>query len=81
MGCLKGNPLTIKGMIRDCIMKAADSPRGFVLATGCEVPINTPHENMVAFLESWKAICPAADSTKLGCQRQHCLIHSQKESL
>ena len=49
-GMLKGNPLTIKGMIRDCIMKAADSPKGFVLATGCEVPINTPHENMVAFL-------------------------------
>jgi uroporphyrinogen decarboxylase len=51
-GMLKGNPDTIAGMVRDCVAKAADNPKGFVLATGCEVPIKTPHENMVAFLEA-----------------------------
>ncbi len=55
-GTLKGNPMTIKGMVRDCIMKAADNPKGFVLATGCEVPINTPHENMVAFLDAGRQL-------------------------
>lgn len=51
-GMLKGNPEIITTMIRDCITKASDNPKGFVLATGCEVPIHTPHENMVAFLEA-----------------------------
>ena len=37
-GMLDGNPSTIKGMIRDCIMKAADNPAGFVLATGVRYP-------------------------------------------
>ena len=27
-GMPKGNPSTIKGMIGDCIMKAADNPQG-----------------------------------------------------
>lgn len=51
-GMLKGNPDVIDAMVRDCVLKASDNPRGFVLATGCEVPIKTPHENMVAFLEA-----------------------------
>ncbi|GAN33232.1 MAG: uroporphyrinogen decarboxylase [Candidatus Brocadia sp. AMX2] len=51
-GMLKGNPEVITTMVKDCVIKASDNPKGFVLATGCEVPIKTPHENMVAFLEA-----------------------------
>ncbi|MDQ1271389.1 MAG: uroporphyrinogen decarboxylase [Planctomycetota bacterium] len=51
-GMLKGNPEIITNMVKDCVIKASDSPKGFVLATGCEVPIMTPHENMIAFLEA-----------------------------
>lgn len=51
-GMLKGNPDVITNMVKDCVIKASDSPKGFVLATGCEVPIKTPHENMIAFLEA-----------------------------
>lgn len=55
-GMFKGNPEIIREMIKDGIAKAADSPRGYVVATGCEVPIKTPHENMVAFLESGREL-------------------------
>lgn len=51
-GMLKGNPDIIGSMVKECISKAFDSPRGFIVATGCEVPIKTPHENMIAFLEA-----------------------------
>lgn len=51
-GLFKGNREIITDMVKEAIGKAADSPKGLVLATGCEVPINTPHENMVAFLEA-----------------------------
>lgn len=33
-----------------CIEKAADSPKGFVLAAGCQVPLGTPEENLLAFV-------------------------------
>ncbi|MBU6392540.1 MAG: hypothetical protein KGQ83_09910, partial [Planctomycetes bacterium] len=51
-GMLKGNPDIIGSMVKECISKASNSPRGFIVATGCEVPIKTPHENMIAFLEA-----------------------------
>ncbi len=51
-GMLKGNPEIITNMVKDCVIKASDNPKGFILATGCEVPLKTPHENMVAFLEA-----------------------------
>lgn len=34
----------------ECLKKAADSPQGYVLGTGCQVPKGTPRENMYAFL-------------------------------
>lgn len=33
-----------------CIKKAGDSPRGFQLNTGCQVPLGTPRENMEALI-------------------------------
>lgn len=51
-GLFKGNPHIISDMVKEGIEKASDNPKGYIVATGCEVPINTPHENMVAFLEA-----------------------------
>lgn len=51
-GMFKGTPEIIDRMVREGVEKAADSPGGYIIATGCEVPLMTPHENMVAFLES-----------------------------
>ncbi|MCL4503014.1 MAG: uroporphyrinogen decarboxylase family protein [Deltaproteobacteria bacterium] len=51
-GMFKGNPEIISEMVREAVVKAGDNPKGYIVATGCEVPINTPHENMVAFLEA-----------------------------
>lgn len=35
---------------RECIIKCADSPMGYQLGTGCQVPIGTPRENVEAFI-------------------------------
>lgn len=51
-GLFKGTPELIREMVRDCVAKAYDSPGGYIISSGCEVPIKTPHENMVAFLEA-----------------------------
>lgn len=35
---------------RSCIRKAADSPMGYMLTSGCQIPLGTPRENLDAFL-------------------------------
>lgn len=51
-GFFKGTPEIIREMVKDCVAKAYDSPAGYIIASGCEVPLMTPHENMIAFLEA-----------------------------
>lgn len=35
-----------------CIKKAYDNPKGFVLSTGCQIPINSPIENIQALMDT-----------------------------
>lgn len=39
---------------RVCLEKCADSPAGFILNTGCQLPIGTPKENVEAFIYAAK---------------------------
>ena len=36
--------------VRQCILAGADSPCGYMLNTGCQVPMGTPLENIHAFM-------------------------------
>ena len=40
--------------VKSCIMKAGDSPKGYLLYTGCDVPLNAPLENMHAYIYAVK---------------------------
>lgn len=35
-----------------CIKKAYDNPKGFILSTGCQIPINSPIENVQALMDT-----------------------------
>jgi len=48
---LGGTPDQVRAEARKCLEDCGDSPCGFILATGCEVPIETPPENLMALLE------------------------------
>lgn len=59
--CISGNVAPVDTMLmgsiddvieesRKCIEKAADSPGGFILGTGCQLPVGTPVENIEAFI-------------------------------
>lgn len=39
----------IKG-VKDCIAKGSTSPKGYILSSGCQVPIGTPKKNLDAYL-------------------------------
>lgn len=42
----------INKSVKECIRKAYDSPKGFVLSTGCQIPMNTPIEKVEMFMEA-----------------------------
>ena len=47
---LNGSPSDVITASRECIRKAHDSPKGFVLSAGCSVPIATSPENIQAMM-------------------------------
>lgn len=49
---LNGSPADVEEDAKKCILKAYDNPKGFILGLGCGMPLNTPEENIHAFLES-----------------------------
>jgi uroporphyrinogen decarboxylase len=50
---LKGKPNDVKREARACIKKAAKDG-GFILSSGCEVPLNAPFENIRAMVSAAK---------------------------
>lgn len=49
---LNGNDELIHQAVRSCIHKAYNNPRGYVVGTGCRVPLNTPSQNIMAMLNA-----------------------------
>jgi uroporphyrinogen decarboxylase len=49
---LKNTPEQIDAEARIVCEKAMGSPRGFILGSGCEVPIETPPANIDAFINA-----------------------------
>jgi uroporphyrinogen decarboxylase len=45
-----GDPATVRADAAECLRKAADSPKGFVLAVGCGMPIPAPQVNVHALM-------------------------------
>jgi len=36
--------------VKECIQKAAKSPKGYIISSGCQVPLGTPKENLEAYV-------------------------------
>ena len=51
---LNGTRESIHVAVKECIDKAYDNPRGFVLATGCDIPINASPKNVKYFMDAAK---------------------------
>ncbi len=47
-----GSPEDVDAEVKDVIEKAGKNPCGFVLASGCEVPIETAPENIMAMMDA-----------------------------
>jgi uroporphyrinogen decarboxylase len=51
---LEGSVEKIETEVIDCLRQAGDSPKGFILATGCEVPLHTPPASLDTFMAAGK---------------------------
>lgn len=49
---LQGTPDDVRREARRCLDDCKTSPGGFILASGCEVPIEAPPENVLALVEA-----------------------------
>jgi len=48
----KGTREQILAEAKECIRKAYDNPKGYILATGCQIPVGTPPENIKALMDA-----------------------------
>ena len=49
---MRGTREDIYNEARECIRKAYDSPNGFILSTGCDVPIGTDPDKILALMDA-----------------------------
>lgn len=47
-----GDQEAIYASVKDCIQKGYDSPKGYILSTGCQIPMNTPIEKVKMFMDA-----------------------------
>ncbi|RHW65804.1 methylcobamide--CoM methyltransferase [Clostridium botulinum] len=50
----RGNKEAIFKSVKECIKKGYDSKKGYILSTGCQIPMHTPIENIEMFMEAGK---------------------------
>jgi len=53
---LQGAPADVRQAVFDCVAQAGDNPRGFVVASGCSLPTETPFDNIRAMLDATREI-------------------------
>lgn len=53
---LQGTPLDVRKAVIECLRKAYDNPKGYIVASGCSLPTETPFENIRAMLDTVREI-------------------------
>ena len=48
----KGDKEAIFTAVKNCFYQAGDNPKGFILSSGCQIPIKTPLENIQFFADA-----------------------------
>lgn len=62
-----GTPELVRLDVKNCMKKAHDSPKGYLLGLGCELPIKTPPENVHALIDAARIYGKYPYDTELFC--------------
>jgi uroporphyrinogen decarboxylase len=49
---LQGTPADVRRAVFDCVTQAWDSPKGYIVASGCSLPTETPFTNIRAMMDA-----------------------------
>ncbi|SPF36158.1 Uroporphyrinogen decarboxylase [Candidatus Desulfosporosinus infrequens] len=49
---MKGNREQIYAEAKECLRKTYDSPKGYILSSGCALALDTPRENVIALMDA-----------------------------
>ena len=53
---LQSTPDRIRAAVRACVRQAGDNPKGYIVASGCSLPVETPFANIDAMLDAVREI-------------------------
>lgn len=53
---LQGTPADVRKAVIECVKEAYDNPKGFIVASGCSLPTETPFANIDAMLDAVREI-------------------------
>jgi uroporphyrinogen decarboxylase len=53
---LQGTPAQVRAAVRRCILQAHDNPKGFIVASGCSLAVETPYANIDAMLAAVREV-------------------------
>lgn len=51
-----GTPQTVRQAVIQCVQQAWDSPKGYVIMSGCSLPVETPAQNIEAMMNTAREI-------------------------
>lgn len=60
-----GTPADVRRAVIECVQQAWDSPKGYVIMSGCSLPVETPLENIQAMMDAAREIGYPVDPEKL----------------
>ena len=62
---LQGTVEQVRQAVRRCVWQAWDSPKGFIVASGCSLPVETPFQNIDAMMDAAREIGWPVDAAAL----------------
>ncbi len=57
-----GTPEEVRKATLECVRQAYNNPKGYIICSGCSLPIDTPFENIQAMMDTAREIGDPADS-------------------
>jgi len=62
---LQGTPADVRKAVLDCLLQAHDNPKGYIVASGCSLPTETPFHNIDAMIDAVRLAGYPVDLEKL----------------
>ncbi|PKM80729.1 MAG: uroporphyrinogen decarboxylase [Firmicutes bacterium HGW-Firmicutes-14] len=69
---LMGSPDYVRREVLECMLKGFGNPKGFIVASGCSLPTETPFANIHAMLDTVRSVGYPVDAEKLLVMWENC---------